>query len=137
MGIEIKRSFEPQKLGEEVIKKTEKKLGATLEEMAEQIVTRSRNQNSVDGGRFKQLSAEYAKRKRASGRSAVPDLTFSGKMLAAITSAVERTGNVLNGRIFFNSVREAEKARGNMKIRNFFGLSKEQIQTLTRKLRGA
>lgn len=134
MAIEVKTNFDASSLGEELITKLETNFGRVMEEMAEQIVTRSRNQLDVDGHRFVELSKPYAKRKAASGRSPIPDLTFTGRMLAAITSEVKRVGNNLIGRIFFNSVKEAEKARGNMEIRKFFALSRDQENSITEKL---
>lgn len=136
MGIEFKANFDIEKLGQELLDKQETTLARVMEEMAEKIVSRSIAQTDADGKRFVRLSPEYAKRKSRTDRSAVPDLTFTGQMLASITSKVERVGKNLVGRIFFNSAREAEKARGNMKLRKFFALSREQIQTIIDRLTG-
>lgn len=135
MAIEFKANFKPQELAENAIDKQAKALDRAMAEAAEHIITRTRNQIDVDNHRFVGLSPDYAKRKTRSGRSPVPDLTFTGRMLASIASKVERKGTDLIGRIFFNSVKEAEKARGNMRLRRFFALSRAQIQMIIEKLK--
>jgi hypothetical protein len=88
----------------------------------------------VDGGSFQRYSPGYAAAKAKTGRSAKPDLTYTGKMLTSITSKVEESSTGLIGRIFVPAS-QAVKARANQKLRRFFGLSKRQIEKLTDALR--
>lgn len=134
MAIEIERSFDPKKIQKEIKERQKKNLEVALQEAATEIVERTRRQEPVSGGRFAKLSDKYAKYKQRKGRHGVPDLTFSGSMLRAIQTKVEETINGLLGTIFFGSTAESEKARGNQKLRKFFGLSRRQEKALVEKV---
>lgn len=136
-SFEFKKNFDLKKIAEEKIERTQKELERELESAAREIVSRTRSGHDVDGSTFEPYTAQYRKRKTKSGRSANVDLTYSGRMLAAITSKVERVGNDLLGTLFFNNPQDAAKARGNLNKRKFFGLSKEQIERLIQKMRNA
>lgn len=101
-----------------------------------QITTRAGR--DVQGRGFKAYTPAYAKRKADSGRQVItPDLTYSGAMLNAMTSVVERVGNALVGRIFFSDIRQALKARGNQAHRQFFGFSREARARIIDRLKRA
>lgn len=136
LAIEVKKKLDIRKIKEEILRKQKDNFDIALTDAATEIVIRTRSQQDAKGGRFKPLTSKYKKFKIGKGRSGNPDLTFSGAMLAAITSTVEQVGNMLIGRIFFNSAKEAAKARGNNAIRRFFELSRDQINKITNKLRG-
>jgi len=136
VAISIEANFTAKKLAEDIRKRQKKNLEIALIEAKTEIIERTQGQRSVEGGQFAKLSDKYAKYKQKKGRRGVPDLTFSGAMLRAIQTKVEETFNGLIGTIFFASTAEAEKARGNMKIRKFFGLSRRQQQKITEKLNG-
>lgn len=136
MAIEFKSKVNIQKIKDEILRRQKDNLDRAMTDAATEIVTRTRGQRDARGGQFKALNPIYKRFKISTGRSGVPDLSFSGKMLAAITSTVIQAGNNLIGKIFFSSVREAEKARGNMRFRKFFELSADQINKIINKLRG-
>lgn len=135
MTITFKSNVDFKKIAAEQSEKRARLLSRALEEESRAIIERTRSGTGISGGKFEKLSEKYKKYKTKKGRRGVPDLTFSGRMLAAITSKVERTATGLLGSVFFNSPREADKARGNQKLRKFFGFSKEQIRRITEKLR--
>ena len=136
MGIEVKSNVDISKIEADLKKKLKDTFDRALSDAATEIVIRTRAQKDAKGGPFKKLTAKYQKFKIAKGRKGVPDLTFSGSMLAAITNKVEESANNLIGRIFFNSATEAAKASGNQKIRKFFELSADQINKIKAKLQG-
>lgn len=131
MTIEIKNLPDFKQISQEVKDDLKKNFDKALETAAREIVERSKQQRDVRGSTFKSLTPQYSKYKTSKGRRAVPDLTFSGKMLGAITSKVQDLGKQLLGKIFFTSAAEAAKAQGNMKTRDFFGLSESQVQKIT------
>lgn len=136
MAIEFKSNVDFDRIKREILEKQERELKLAINDAATEIVTRTRSQKDARGATFKALTPIYKKFKARKGRAAVPDLTYSGKMLASITSTVERLADGLLGRIFFSSQKEAEKARGNMKIRKFFELSKDQVNKIRNRLQG-
>lgn len=136
MGIEIKNKLNIAKIKEDILRKQKVNLDIAINDAAAEIVVRSRSGVDAKGGRFKPLTDKYKKFKVKKGRRPSPDLTFTGNMLAAITSKVEQIGGQLVGTIFFNSAREAAKARGNNLIRRFFELSADQINKIKNRLQG-
>lgn len=136
MTIEIRSNVDFESIKREILESTEIKLGRALEETAREIVTRSRSGRGPNGEQFSGLSPKYRNYKEKKGRKGVPDLTFTGRMLSSITSDVQRIGREIIGRIFFSSVKEAQKARGNQQTRRFFALSRQQVERLVNLLKG-
>lgn len=68
------------------------------------------------------------------GRGDIVNLTLSGEMLRSMFSKVETVGTTITGTITFLSDM-ADRARGNLKKRNFFGWSEEAKQRLLNKLK--
>jgi len=121
----------------ELLDDKEKALGLALQKVVLSLNQRTKAGKSVEGSPFADYTPEYAKFKSRKGRSiAPPDLTFSGAMLRAIQFSVKRTANAIIGRIYFNSAKEANKARGNQEKRPFFGLSKEERDLVIDIVRG-
>lgn len=100
------------------------------------IAKRTSSGVDVDGQAFTPYSPKYAAFKRASGRSGKVDLTWTGNMLAAMGSKVKVIGETIIGIISFIPA-QAVKARANMRTRNFFGLSKEQLTRITKAMKEA
>ena len=116
----------------------EREFEGALQDEATRIVLRTRQGTDVNGNAFAAYSPAYAKRRQAKGRNQSPvDLTFTGKMLAAVQTKVERLAGKVVGTIFFNSAAEAVKAQGNQKTRRFFGLSAEQIHEINQPAQGS
>lgn len=108
-----------------------------MSDAATEIVVRTRGQKDANGSGLKPLSLKYKKFKVLKGRQGVPDRTFTGAMLAAITSRVEQVGSNLVGYIFFSSAKEGTKAHGLQKLGEFFKLSQQQITKIISKLQGS
>lgn len=137
MSIEVKVNFDINKIKKDILDKQKDILERAMVESATGIVQRTRARQDANGDSFIALSPKYRKYKTSKGRQGVPDLTFSGRMLASIASKVtqESIGQLV-GRIFFNSSKEAAKARGNQRLRKFFALSADQINRIKSLLRG-
>ena len=136
MGMTFKKNFNFKDIAAEIRDRQKVTLARAMEEAAGEIVKRTQSGRGVEGGGFAKYTPEYAAFKAKSGRKTTPDLTFSGKMLASITSKVEEYPGGLIGRIYF-SASQAVKAAANQKLRRFFGLSKKQINEMTEKIRNA
>jgi hypothetical protein len=138
MGIDIKNQHVFVSLPQAQI---ERCLGAFEQQLADEatrIIRRTRSGKDVDGGPFAPYSPAYARFRQSAGRQvSPPNLEFSGNMLSAITHEVKRTSNGSEGRIFFNSAREALKAAGNQVRRRFFGLADEQVRRIVKAMREA
>lgn len=103
-----------------------------ISDEATRIVVRTRKGLDVDNQPMSPYSKGYAKYREKRGRRTDPvDLTFTGNMLNAIQSETKETPTGYEGRIFFNSAREAEKAAYNQEKRPFLGLSDEGVQRIT------
>ena len=134
---------------DKVRKDSAKELERQLEQAIGQIVSRTQSGKDINGQPFKPYTREYknykngltpsgkptdklTKRRRqrlAAGilaRGDVENLTYTGRMLQGIRSKVTASANQLIGRLFFLPT-EADKARGNQKLRPFFGLSDSQV----------
>ena len=79
-------------------------------------------------GAFKPYSKSYAEARAEQGRTLTPNLTVTGKMLAAMTSKA----NSKQAEIFFRGSTESEKAAHNDQIRPFLGFSREEEGRLAR-----
>lgn len=137
MGIQLKSNIDLGKFEQQLDQKVERELGRILEEEAERIVTDTKSGRDINGRGFRKYTQAYLKRRLKKGRGASPDLTFTGKMLAAITSKIERVGGKLRGRIYFSSASEFGKAEGNLQKRRFFGLSSKARNRIIEKLKKA
>ena len=140
MGITFRSTFNAKRIGEAIIQKLEKKLETAMAEAVTQIDTRTASGRKIDGGSFEKYSDAYAEFKTKAGRNARPDLTFTGQMLAAMQSKVERIATGFLGRIFFQGGRTGSTASNdqiagyNQKTRPFFGLSDTQKKQILKKL---
>lgn len=134
MSVTIRNGINIQQLKEELVTQLRSKLESELEITAGEIVARTQSGKEITGSSFKPYSKGYAKYKAKKGRSTSVDLTFTGKMLGAITSRVYEQGKNLIGKIFFSSSDEAKKAGYNQQDRKFFGLSTAQKQAITKAL---
>jgi hypothetical protein len=138
----------------------EQPLATALEVEIGAIVKRTQRGQDVDNAGFRRYSEPYRKwkagetkgktarklRKRRPDAAGVTDtvnLTLSGLMLKSITSTVARVGSYLEGKIFITGgsyaggPRVEDVARWNNATRKFFGLSREQIARISRKLKAA
>jgi hypothetical protein len=158
MAIEFKSNVDFDRIKREILEKQERELKLAINDAATEIVTRTQGGKDSRGTSFAKYSDGYgALKQRVTGRIKPDLIGFGyrttrngsknkagtrvgspqpGSMLAAITSEVTKLADGLLGRIFFSSQKEAEKARGNMKIRKFFELSKDQVNKIRNRLQG-
>ena len=107
--------------------------------LPDQIATMKRRIQAgldVNNTAFTEYSEQYEKAKRAAGRNtATVDMTYSGRMLAAITWSAQRSGWKYIGRIFLNSAAQLAKAKGNTERgREWFGFTARQWQVFMERL---
>lgn len=125
----------------ERVKKFPENLKDALNSEIGVIKTRTQQGQQVDGGGWSgkyvdYQSASHRAKRTNRGLSLSPvDLTFSGDMLDAMRSKVEVKGAQTVGEIYFEGKANKDKAKGNQKYRKFFGLSKDQRDKITNKLR--
>lgn len=141
MGFEIKVPNKLRRIAAVFDEKQRTKVKHALEKSLEEEIThiRLRTQRGIDveDKNFRSYSPQYLKYRTDKGRNAsTPDLTFTGRMLAAMRSKVTHVRGYLEGTIFFLSSQRI-KAKANNETREFFGLSKEQLVRITEKIRKA
>ena len=112
-----------------------KKLERAMESAKLEIIDRTLAGKQIDGKQFKKYSKAYAQFKQRHGRKTNVDLTYTGRMLAAINHTVEDHGLFLLGIIDFKANEQGQKARWNQETRPFFGLSKSQQEAIKNKLK--
>ena len=91
------------------------------------IEDRTAKGKGYKGGAFKPYSDVYAAFRKNNGRSATPDLQFTGKMIGSITTKA----NNIQAVIFFTRAAEAKKAAMNNKSRPFFGFNRKEKRKLS------
>lgn len=98
-----------------------------------------KNGITASGSRQRKVRGRKVKKQNPAkaGRGDVVNLTYSGKMMAAMQTAVKTIGNgVTEGIINFSSAAESKKARvhndglGRQPKRHFFAISQEQKQKI-------
>jgi len=92
------------------------------------------------GGQRRTRKSKSGKRSKVRtnfGAAAKVNLTASGNMLRLIRSKVEEVGGRLIATLFFGTAKEAAKAKGNMRKRRFFALSREQVKQIATTIRNA
>jgi hypothetical protein len=83
----------------------------------------------VEGGSFKPYSKSYAKQRAEGGRSAKPNLTWSGRMLSSISVKAGKDYGKLS-----LTGREGLKAWANEQMgRDFFDISQKQLTDIVKK----
>ncbi len=137
MGIKLKNKISFSNNDANLRKEINKKLSIALLDATEEITRRTLRGLDISGSKFKPYTPEYAKRKRDTGRNTNVNLTYTGAMLAALTSNVSEQADKLVGTISFSTTKEALKASFNNKIRPFFGFSKVQVVNIKDKIKEA
>lgn len=136
--IAIEKSPDFKRISHDLRERAGRAFQSQLELETREIEKRTLSGRDVDGNQFAKYSEAYRKWKvEKKQRSNTVNLEFSGDMLAAMTTKVEKTATSFIGKIFFASAKEAAKARGNNRLRRFFGLSKEQIRRLSLSVKNA
>ena len=110
-----------------------------LEAVSDEIaIIQARTQKGLDvnDSTFAPYVPQYAKKRQANNdQVSPPNLTVTGNMLSSMRrGATTETETGISTTIEFGSSIEADKARGNMKKRNFFALSDEQVKEITNRV---
>lgn len=103
----------------------------------EEIRTRSQRKGvDAEGRAFKPYSPKYQKfkAKRTKTSSPRPNLTLSGHMMKGLQWMFFRRGALRVTRVYPIANETASKIKGNNKTRNFFAISKEQVQAFKERL---
>lgn len=101
------------------------------------MVRRTQRGTDINGSAFAPYTPQYAAyRERHNRRTDIVDLTFNGTMLGALIHRIEETPKGVTMEVFFFSEKEALKAAGNQRKREFFGFSDEQVTRIEGKVRG-
>ena len=137
MGIKFRRRINLDANLKDIRGNLSRALESALSDEVLEIQERTRSGKTVDGKAFERYSKGYEKYKTQRGRNQRPDLTFTGNMLASITTTVKQVGDKIRGQIFFSSAKEAAKAGFNQTLRPFFGLSEKQVKRITQRLKEA
>lgn len=141
--ISVNNQFSAQKEIKKLVDNVETVLNKEIQLAAGEIVKRTQAGQKPTGGAFKAYSKSYAKYKSSKGRSTGVDLTFSGQLLQAIQTKIEKTTSAITATIFFNAPRSNRGASGKgstitnpalatelERTRPFFALSKKQIDKI-------
>lgn len=97
------------------------------------IQKRTQAGRDASGAQFPMYSLAYARKRSKSGRQiSSPDLTWTGSMLGNMATKFEGPGKAA---IIFTKTKDAIKALGNIRKRNFFAITQRQeIEALSREL---
>lgn len=141
--INVNNQFSAQKEIKDLVDDVERVLNREIQVAAGEIVKRTQQGQTPDGGNFKSYTKGYAKYKAKKGRNTNVDLTFSGQMLQAIQTKIEKTASAITAIIFFNVPRSNRGASGKGstitnpalaeilgRVRPFFALSDKQIDKI-------
>lgn len=123
--------------GKQTVSAIEIALERALSDEVAEIQIRTQAGRDVNDMAFEPYSEKYRRIKESTGRGSGVNLTFTGAMLAAIQTRIERIGAKFSGVIFFGSAREAAKAQGNQERREFFALGRRQIERIQETIRRA
>lgn len=135
MTVSFKSTFSAAKHVKRITDQTNQRMGRAVQDAKSEILARTEKGEGAEG-KLKPYSPKYAEyKKQKLGRTTV-NLRETGGMLNAMQTASEILRDGVLGRIFFLAS-ERQKVIWNMKIRpNFFKLSRKQLQTIIRKLKG-
>ena len=149
MGITVKNNVRLKEKFEARLQAIEREMKVAINDAQAGISIRTQGGSGVDGSSFAPYSETYKHVRADRGYQTGPvNLTVTGDMLRAITNAVDRFGQRIVGRIFFNrtssvspitgkAASSVNKARWTNALRRWFGLSQQQRATLKETLKNA
>ena len=136
MGIQTIKQADYKAVLNTKVEGLEKEFSIVVSDEVTRMIKRTQSGTDKDNKQFVKYSAGYAKYKQKKGRSPSPvDLTFSGKMLRAITYKTFKQGTNYIAEVFFNGSKEDQKAKGNLRYRQFFGFSKDQVAKIHQRIK--
>ena len=136
MTIEITANFDLEDDIRLIQNELERELAVALQDEQAEIKTKTLRGVDFQGRRFKPYSKAYAQKRLKAGRNSQKvDLTFTGRMLANMTSRVRDQGGELVGEIGFASATEAAKASSiEADGREFMNLEDSQVERVRGRL---
>lgn len=148
MGIQIVKTGDIKGVVSTKLDNLHKEFKIAISDEVKVMIARTGSGIDVDGKQFKPYTEAYRRfkvygsknrktgRVRGGGRKgSPPDLTYSGAMLRAIDYLTYKVGDQFIGKVFFRGAKEGQKAKGNLKHRQFFGFSKDQIAKIHQRIK--
>jgi hypothetical protein len=137
MGSRIIRKVDFKAKSNALLEDLKRGMGIAVADASLEIVDRTSRGTDVNGNSFKAYSTAYAKhrREKLKRQSDRVNLQVTGQMLASIRQKVRAAGNKVIGTIYFGDETNRNKAEGNSRHRNFFGLSENQVKTILETLK--
>ena len=126
----LKKKINFRKVSSKVIDGRVDKLRLEAKNIEAGIIDRTQKGKDTKLKSMKSYKSDYAKYRQKHGRSKKPNLTYTGNMLNAISSKPIKNGL----RFYFSSKSETDKAKWNQKTRRFFGVDKNQIKYLVKRM---
>ena len=153
MGVKFSSTFSAKRILENQREAIKEVVNRAIQEERTEILSRTQQGKSYDGSNFPKYSDGYAALRAKFGKNTSPvDLRVTGNMLEAISTKVADSVDKVRGEIILPNITGVplpwaknpkrvpsalEKARWVGGKRKFFGVSKEFLQRLNKRLREA
>lgn len=131
MGIRIKSKPDLARMKQRIESGLIDEMKAVALDNLEEIKTRTVSRGlDVKGSAFAQYSPKYKrfKAEKTKSNAGRVNLVLSGRMMQSLQIAVVQRGTKIVAKIFPSSNKEALKVSGNMRYREFFAISDEQVK---------
>jgi len=133
MTVKVTTNFNFTLKVKEKLQNIEFKFGRALEDIRSRLEIDADAGKDIEGTQFVKYSDKYsAWRKKEGYQTSPPNLTIEGTMLSSMRTDIRKEGANVVGRITVND--DSKKVEGILKKRKFFGLSKERLAELKKKI---
>lgn len=133
MTVKVTTNFNFSLKVKQKLENIQEKFGRGLEDIVTRLQYDAKAGRDIEGNTFKEYHPSYKKIRAEAGKQVSPsDLTITGTMLSSIRTDIRKEGANVVGRISVND--DPKKVEGNLKYRKFFGLSKERLAELKKKI---
>jgi hypothetical protein len=133
MTVKVTTNFNFSLKIKEKLENIQEKFSRGLEDIATQLNIDASAGRDIEGNTFQPYSPKYAEKRKIKGyQVSPPNLTITGTMLSSIRTDIRKEGANVVGRISVND--DPKKVEGNLKKRNFFGLSAKRLAELKKKI---
>lgn len=133
MTVKVTTNFNFSLKVKEKLENIQEKFGRGLEDIATRLQADAASGKDIEGKTFDKYNDKYKAWRGEKGyQTAPPNLTITGTMLSSIRTDIRKEGANVVGRISVND--DPKKVEGNLKYRKFFGLSKERLAELKKKI---
>ena len=133
MTVKVTTNFNFSLKVKEKLENIQEKFGRGLEDIVTRLQYDANAGRDIEGNTFRPYHPKYAEKRKEMGKQvSPPNLTITGTMLSSIRTDIRKEGANVVGRISVND--DPKKVEGNLKYRKFFGLSKERLAELKKKI---